>query len=204
MSTKIYRGYRVRAEHFNDFLRHLRQGTMEKAVGQVKAIMAAVKPEVIPALIEKYHLADFKPRDGLPSDFVEQCARYQFVEEKLKEHHDNQARFEVFDVQAAWVFFLSGEYFYGWPSDMIQLEHEKVMAFGRVEDYCYWNSTDGPEEISREEWEARGEMWHKVTLNPRLIYYIVDYSPGSYESQGEIMQRILAPKTLSPEVKDQL
>lgn len=32
----------------------------------------------------------------------------------------------------------------------------------RLEDFCYWNNTDHPEEVPYEEWERRGKIWNDM------------------------------------------
>jgi hypothetical protein len=47
-------------------------------------------------------------------------------------------------------------------------EHWLHSDFNRpegVEDYCYWNNTDEPDDVTRRQWEARGKTWDKVCLN---------------------------------------
>ena len=35
-------------------------------------------------------------------------------------------------------------------------------SFDQVEEYCYWNNTDKPEDISYEDWKIRGRDWDKA------------------------------------------
>jgi len=34
-----------------------------------------------------------------------------------------------------------------------------------IEEYGYWNNTDGPEQISEDEWDARSKKWVEVGPN---------------------------------------
>jgi hypothetical protein len=36
----------------------------------------------------------------------------------------------------------------------------------KVQEYSYWNNTDAPEEVSHEDWEKRGEDWDVLGHNP--------------------------------------
>lgn len=57
------------------------------------------------------------------------------------------------DPEGKWTYLIP----YG-ASDLI----DSFLRLEGVENFSYWNNTEGPEEIPEEEWEQRGEMWEKL------------------------------------------
>ena len=50
-----------------------------------------------------------------------------------------------------------------------------------VEDYAYWNNTDGPDDVSRRAWHARSKTWNKVCLDSdwdssRMVHDVIKCS----------------------------
>lgn len=52
-----------------------------------------------------------------------------------------------------------------------------------VEDYCYWNNSDHPDDVTRRQWVSRDKMWEKVCLSElvgwdsgRMVHEIINAS----------------------------
>jgi hypothetical protein len=61
-------------------------------------------------------------------------------------------------------------------------------TFDEVEDFSYWNSSEGPDDISEEEWEARIQAWDRALL------------PSSNISSSALMSKVAAPHEMSANV----
>lgn len=199
MSTKIYQGYRVKVKDFNGFLAHLRAATLEKAAEHVKLLLSALLPEKEDELIKAWY-PDFPNglSEGVNPEFIKGYLKLNYLEKLFEGNHDNQMRGNVFDLQSGFTFFLVGGYFYGWPWGTFILSDKIVLAYDKAEDYCYWNSTDGPEEVSRSVWQRRAKTWNLIHDRGEFIYRLdyrtVDYSPGCYISAIEIQELVLPKK----------
>lgn len=65
-------------------------------------------------------------------------------------------------------------------------ENREIFSdFSEVEDFSYWNSSEGPEDISDEDWEARIKAWDRTLL------------PSSHVSSSTLMSKVAAPHELS-------
>lgn len=51
-----------------------------------------------------------------------------------------------------------------------------------IEEFSYWNNTDGPDHIPWEQWSARGDIWRKVLNEPCLVYNIIHFTHDEIES----------------------
>lgn len=63
--------------------------------------------------------------------------------------------------------------------------HEKLTVPDWFEDFAYWNNVEPPEDVSEEDWKARGEKWKEMIEYgiftqqvSRLLDFVV-YSPDS-------------------------
>lgn len=196
MSIKIYQAYRVSVRDFNPFLKHIRTETLKVAAKHVRELMDALLPEKVEELV-KDRFPNFPDdiRVGVDPEFVKNYLKLEYLEKLFREHHDNQYRSDVFDLQSGFSFFLLGGSFYGWPWGTFTLSDEIVLSYGKVVDYSYWNNTDRPDEISLREWGRRQKKWATIHTNGeftyRLDYRTVDYSPGCYTSAVEIQELVL-------------
>lgn len=43
-----------------------------------------------------------------------------------------------------------------------------------IEKYEYWNNVDPPEEITCNQWEARGKKWEEILETPRILANFID------------------------------
>lgn len=65
-------------------------------------------------------------------------------------------------------------------------ENREIFAdFDEVEDFSYWNSSEGPEDVSEEDWQKRIEAWDRALL------------PSSHVSSSVLMSKVAAPHELS-------
>lgn len=80
----------------------------------------------------------------------------------------------------------------------IHISNLKILHIGDyVEDYSYWNNTDLPDHITREEWEKRGEEWINVLSFPSpLKFYVMNLAKPntlyySHTLRGEMESLVL-------------
>ena len=65
-------------------------------------------------------------------------------------------------------------------------ENREIFAdFDEVEDFSYWNSSEGPDDVSEEDWENRIQAWDRALL------------PSSHVSSSALMSKTAAPHELS-------
>jgi hypothetical protein len=57
--------------------------------------------------------------------------------------------------------------------------------FDGVTEFSYWNSTEGPDDISEEDWEERGEIWNRSFL------------PSGHVKSSTLMSQVASPGELS-------
>lgn len=57
--------------------------------------------------------------------------------------------------------------------------------FDGVTEFSYWNSTEGPDDVSEEDWEERGEIWNRSFL------------PSGHVKSSTLMSQVASPGELS-------
>lgn len=136
MSTKIYNGFKVDVSTVEELLaltQKIRPLIEEKAEHQRKA---------------------FCSLGHLPSS--------QEWYERRKKIRATGLRDIKVDTDFSFTFFPAGGYFLG----ICYTEHndwfDLWLAQDKVSEFGYWNGSDGPDNISEGDWEARGDLWMKL------------------------------------------
>jgi hypothetical protein len=155
MSTKIYYAYRMPVQTFIDsFLPAFRKHVFKQAV----------------SFIKKNLIEDNEPTvELLKSIFVRMA---EASKSKLRRYECIDCSLNVWIYKNKVYTILYGEPFL-W---------RKFKPPAKVEDYCYWNNTDEPENVTRRQWNERGKTWEKVCLadgcwdTGRMVHEIINAS----------------------------
>ena len=171
MSTNIQNGFRLHIDTFAglvEFLKPLRDTFAEKALDHVRAVQ-------IGEAVEAYDINTLT-RAGHPV-FVDTQRALEDIEEQRsplsrawRETVDQRQKLRAGD--AVWPKFDLDFSISLIPHDgslygLVHCgQHEWVAEFLKstalVEHFPYWNGTDGPEDISEEDWAARGRLWNEI------------------------------------------
>ena len=166
MSTKIFDAYRVKKTEIDsiyDLLNDFREDAIEYVRTNEK-------------LLEKIHISAFtwmmlekatkENRETEIEKFEEDPS--WTIREFLKESENSETlRLPLLSMRLRVSVFMDEEYFYlkffpnwGWGNKFLnQLEDD----YYQLEDFHYQNSTDRPEDISQEDYDARDEKWDELT-----------------------------------------
>lgn len=154
MSTKIYNGLRL-IDSGADLFTVIPQvaKVIRKELG--KAAQALVGEELARAADDKKLREETKPTDNLWFEVEERWRKRQAA---WGPHHrlNDPLRFSI-------VFGRSdqGNILVNWYGE--HQGYEKALKkTGLFEDYGYWNNTDEPEDMTYEEWQARGKEWDSL------------------------------------------
>ena len=153
MSTKIYYAYRAPASRVVEFIDWAHDILWAELKEQMEGFMAGVKDEAIG-----------DPPDWIKSDpeGVELWARYKRFDKvvELNEKCD-------LGLDLSLNMWFHGRKVYmipiGMPGRMNRL-NDTIPEW--AEDYCYWNNTDHPEELTYRQWSQRGKTWDKICTGP--------------------------------------
>jgi len=178
MSTKIYHAYRMPTNVFSeDLLPSFRKHVFYRASDRVRQLMSGlIKPDLKLA----YELdKPYWPKVSFKAWCVE--PKYQLF--TVFKHLSNASKSRLRDSDCIDC------------SMNVWLHHSKVYCIlygepwlwegynppAKVENYSYWNNTDGPNDVPYRKWQARGKMWDKVCLEgdwnaTRLVHDIVHAS----------------------------
>lgn len=176
MSTKIYTAWRMPITVFyKDFIPAFREHCFANVVKRVDDLAAVVLPVVLQEVYNKYWkdkvtYEEFEKTRGKQVR-VRHVLKYSFL--ASRDYKRNLA-FSMDCSFNTW-FYNNKAYVipYGesWTrTDFIPPE--------KIENYCYWNNTDEPKNVTRKQWEARGDMWDKICLNDwnkgRMLHEVVN------------------------------
>ena len=181
MSTKIYEAYRFPAEKLDEFLAHVRPRMLKGFFEKIERLMVLgwTKKE-LDAIDEKVACLDYL-KDATPERIEATRERYRWyaLQSKLR---SASVSFEksAYNVDASWNLWIYNGWVYTIPYGRYK-HGAKELNF--VEDFSFWNNSDGPDDVPEEEFRARGEVWEKVCLNDwngtRLNHVVVDFSNPS-------------------------
>jgi hypothetical protein len=196
MSIKIYRAWRVPASRLNEYFDWARERMK-------KVVLDHLEQKVLPTAdikeaLEKGPPEHLKEVPGWVENW-EKGQRFKAVQDKLLEASKSNLRDPYFDVDCGLNVWLQDDYAYKIPVS----EHWIAASldsgpevFEWVEDYSYWNNTDGPEEISEADWDAREEKWYSICIDVdhnqhRMFHtvYDLDGPMGVWELEMDVHLR---------------
>lgn len=195
MSTKIYFAYRMPVKLFRDsFLPVFRKAIFDTAAAFVRERMPLVKVSAlreewksVKSYTPKLTYAKFMKERG---DAARVCVILKALSEasrsKLRTFEDIDCSLNVWIYRGKIYVMMYGESFL-W---------EKFKPPARVEEYAYWNNTDGPDNVSRKAWHARSKVWNKVCLDEswdssRMVHDVINCHKeiGLYELASRLVKQ---------------
>ena len=163
MSTKIYFAYRMPAGVFSEtFLPSFRRHVFQKAADRVKKCMRDLP---VPDMRLVYEAG--KEYRWPKVSFKKWCEedKYRLLtvfRNTVAASKAKQRDFDCIDCSLnIWIY--KGKVYCILYGECWLWDGYKPPS--RVEDYCYWNNTDSPKEVSQRQWKARGDNWDKVCLD---------------------------------------
>lgn len=171
MSTKIYFAWRIKPIHFNGFLDKYRKFIFNNAKKVFFDYAASMEIEEI----NNYIL-----NDKIKFDFKDENKKIEFYRYKLTIQEAiyssfSDLRLNNCDIDGSLNVWFYKNYFYVIPYCSFQISKFKKPPF--AEDYCYFNNTDKPRNISQKNWSKRSKIWNEVCLNDwnkyRMEYDII-------------------------------
>lgn len=173
MSTKIYYAWRTPIREFNKFLADYRAGCFAKAAAEVRELADRQTPDEVR---RHYRLALGKRRlSGEDADFVlanEGKIRATMVLVEATQASRSPYR-SVFGLDCFLTVFLRGRYAYA-------IGRGDIVPDVPYQNYCYYNNTDRPEDVSAREWASRRKVWNELCdrWGQKLIQSVVDLKEG--------------------------
>lgn len=186
MSTKIYQAFRCPASKWPDFIDWARGKLLVEAVKQTEKLMfhVDVPPDPPPKTVRS--AAGWRQRQRLKG-VIKEAARAA-----ESPYHD------PFDLACGLnIWFHKGKVYavpIG-PEVIVRALNDDLPDW--VEDYCYYNNADPPEDVSARAWRQREKNWEEVCLdidhNARRLYHeVVDFrNMGSFVLEQAVNARIL-------------
>lgn len=176
MSTKIHKAWRMPISVlYKDFMPAFREHCFINVVKRLDETSSAVLPVVLQEIYDKYWkdrvtYEEFEKNRGKKVR-VRHVLKYSFLASKSYE------RSLLFNIDCSFNTWLYNNKAYVIPYGESWITKDFNVP-EKVEDYCYWNNTDEPENVTRKQWVARGDMWEKICLNDwnkrRMLHEIVN------------------------------
>jgi hypothetical protein len=181
MSTKIYTGFRFRSHDIFDVQRLVAEWRIELASihrNELATLLAGMCAETIDRnavnpernagknpFREARQEVRTRQKEVLGSGLRDPEVDFDFELAILP--HDGRIYGMVFSERSRWV--------------------DRWMELDGVEDFSYWDNTDQPDEVSEEDWDARGEVWDSILrANPAG-------TPGMSGFSAQCTDRMLQP-----------
>lgn len=153
-------------------------------------LQAALYTELLEQLIESYDMASYSKETNKAfrkGNKIEKGALdfYQVLVAARKEQKEQVDESpDRYQVQLGFTPDpLTGRILCAWFGSHENLE--VFSEFDEVEDFSYWNSSEGPEDISEEDWDNRIKVWDRALL------------PSSNISSSTLMSKVAAPHELT-------
>lgn len=183
MSTKIYTAWRMPIGVFaKDFMTAFQEHCLNKVALRLEELIGAVEEKVMKDVYDKH---DWSKRLSW-EDYVKQRGKQVKARHVLKYSYlasDSYERSLLFDMDCSFNAWIHNNKVYVIPYG----ESWILNGFDvpeKVEDYCYYNNADQPENLTRRQWDARAKTWDKICLDnhgwnrSRLLHEIVNIKEG--------------------------
>lgn len=196
MSTKIYEAYRVPISRLNEFIEFVDRAMFDRVIAHIRRAMGFIDCRGIDAEIkEKYPDAD-REKDPARYDRIHRYMIWEKVMEAAMANSEKMDRDFDYDFNCSVNIWINGRYAYAIPYGERPIL-EKIRYPKWVEDYAYWNNTDHPEHLTRQQWLARGRMWEKVALGNwngrRLNHEVVSFRKPEHIPSKVRVESVLFP-----------
>lgn len=177
MSTKIYRAVRCPVGNINNVLLELRNMAMIHAAVEVKRFARGIDAKAVENVAKD--MGASRGKDVTKRVLRE--ARYRLAFTEAVESSKRLERAVPLDIDASCNVWIDRNkaymILYGsvWPNHYVP---------PGAEDYCYWNNTDPPDDVTNRAWEVRSKTWDRVVLNhdwdaTRMVHTIINAAEGA-------------------------
>jgi hypothetical protein len=147
MGDRIYQGFRIATDSFAEALRIVdafRPWVKEQSEKRLDTFMANVMKE----------------------DSIDFVAAFDMWQERRRRVLVEQCRMPAVDTDFTVVLVPAGGYLLGRVfTEQREWRSEWYKQPG-VEEFSYWDNMEGPEDVSEEDWAARGKAWEIITDDP--------------------------------------
>lgn len=189
MSTKIYSGFIIDAgsAHANLALLSAIKEPVQALVN--KKHFKTIQDNAT-RLIDKFYAGQLRPKaaeekDGPLEDYSAWAYCGHTMEQEQRECRTSQQRSPFYDCDVE--LFLRMHPDTGALLGYLQEErvgvYDYLLTVPGIREYGYWNNTDQPEELTEEEWAARGEAWELVLDGPYAVF-CVKWQPCSWDDSS--------------------
>jgi hypothetical protein len=179
MSTRIYNGVKFKTTNWTELMSWLVE-TRSKITN------------IIPDIIDDHELYMFIRYNDMSGSEPWDIRKKIFY--SCDSHRIGEFNFPIQIGCSVWIY-PDSDGIYGYYFDSNRDGYRKVMEW-MWEDFSYWNSSDGPEDISEEEWRARGKKWDGLipkSVGDRGFYFnFVDSSSERYKTESVVQSRIVS------------
>lgn len=178
MSIKIYEAYKIPITKLNSFLEEARDQTFKFAGKYIDNLMSFIKPELIEVEWNRKY----------PTGVAKGCEKssrkriaFELVEKEIIKASLSTLK-NPFDIECGFNIWLKGKFAYIIPIFPNHIgKNFKYPKYAK--DYCYYNNTDRPKNITSKQWEDRYKNWESLCLDDwnknRLYYAIIEVTNGS-------------------------
>jgi hypothetical protein len=140
MSVKIYNGWRWKKSlGFFEMIEKIKAAAHSEFSRQIKEAVVSMELDRPKTKKARYELATFIARLINRSAYASDAA---------------------YDYNRVYYIKDAGDYYLMMPSNT-RLKHAALYQVNGLEDFKYWDNVDTPEEITQEDWKARGAFWDK-------------------------------------------
>lgn len=145
MSVKIYYGYRVKMQYLPYLIRQANKKLLAEYERQYKELFLATAEAIV------VHVQPRAKQSG--SNQIHILEAVEQLMERLKTNDAIKCSYvvmfsELLEGYALVNLYASNNYY-----------TEVFSSLDYIEEFGYWNNTDHPEELTRDQWQQRGQIW---------------------------------------------
>lgn len=191
MSTKIYNAWKTVLCNEDPFriAADLHTKALAAAKEKLLDILLIAAARLQPGSTPLSDYGEMEPeRETQVRTFLASIEMEKAYRKQLSDHYRSMEDLSVYIGMRS----MSG-YIYLIPYGDMQMSHvwDFLGSVSYLKNYAYWNNTDEPEDVTREEWEARGDEWDETFKLPWLRLDVI-----SPESISTIMSNLLIDNEL--------
>lgn len=188
LSTKIFNGFKLKTADLAEIHAYIMEWRSELKTLHTAAL-ARVQADIA---IELFDKAAISP--GTHAGVSPLIHAYGQVMDRQQEIKKSGRRDPAIDFE----FGISLMPYDGAVYGMVFSEQHKWVSLWMekafVEDFCYWNNTDAPDDINEHTWDARGEVWDAIldfaiSTAPSMAGFTADCTHPNTWADGEDVLR---------------
>jgi len=172
MSTKIYEAYRIPLNKMGETLLFFKAQFMKSAIEEAKKLSTSLKEEYIQKGIDS-----FKSEwtgTSLSDEDIKKRVRIALALSLLI--RSSKRGTVICNIDSFVKVFVDDKHAYFWAVGPLERNTSGIKNLPKyMKDYCYFNNTDKPEDISERKWAARAKKWNKFLSSghPSLAYPVL-------------------------------